>query len=316
MLGGGASIKPVGCSGLCHREPLIEIVQNGTPRTLRQRAARQTSAGSCGITSSRADSSESFARRSRRASRPAPRRQRVDPVAEQAVDATPYLGKQVRVVLENCGQIDPASLEEYEKRDGMRALEECLTRLSPQDVIDKVRASGLRGRGGAGFPTAVKWDIARRAPGTKKYVICNGDEGDPGAFMDRAVLEADPFRVIEGLVIAAYAIGADEGFVYVRREYPIAVRHMRAAIRTAEARGILGAQHLRKPVQLHAARSRRRRRVRVRRRDGAHPVDRGRARDAAAAASVSGAGGTVGKAHGHQQRRDAGVPALDRPPGP
>jgi NADH-quinone oxidoreductase subunit F len=122
----------------------------------------------------------------------------------------------------------------------MLALEECLKRLSPADVIEKVRAAGLRGRGGAGFPTAVKWDIARKTPAELKYVICNGDEGDPGAFMDRAVLEADPFRVIEGLLIAAYAIGASEGFVYVRREYPIAVRHIRAAIATAMERGFLG----------------------------------------------------------------------------
>ena len=114
------------------------------------------------------------------------------------------------------------------------------TRLTPDEVIDHVRRSGLRGRGGAGFPTAVKWDLTRRAAGSPKYVICNGDEGDPGAFMDRAVLESDPFRVIEGLAIAAYAVGASEGIVYVRSEYPIAVRHARAAIAAAEAHGLLG----------------------------------------------------------------------------
>lgn len=239
LLGGGAFVKPVGCSGLCHREPLVEIVQNGnralygnvTPGDVHKIVRRHVKPRGL-VRSVREGLSDAGAKL-------------VDdgawiPVAELAVDATSYLGKQVRVVLENCGHIDPASLEEYEKRDGMRALRECLTRLTPQEVIDKVRASGLRGRGGAGFPTGVKWDIGRRAPGDKKYVICNGDEGDPGAFMDRAVLEADPFRVIEGLAIAAYAIGADEGYVYVRREYPIAVRHVRAAIKSAEEHGILG----------------------------------------------------------------------------
>jgi NADH-quinone oxidoreductase subunit F len=150
------------------------------------------------------------------------------------------MGKQVRIVLENCGQIDPLSLDDYRARDGMRALEECLNRLSPEQVIESIRAAGLRGRGGAGFLTAIKWGIVHYAPGPTKYVICNGDEGDPGAFMDRAVLEADPFRVIEGLAIAAYATGGGEGFVYVRREYPIAVRHIRAAIAAAEANGYLG----------------------------------------------------------------------------
>jgi len=237
MLGGGALVKPVGCSGFCHREPLIEIVQNGSrvlygnvsPGDVRRIVRKHVKPH--GLVRSVRESVETA------------RARLFDDAAwipEEAVDATPYMGKQVRVVLENCGHIDPASLEEYQKSGGMRALEECLTRLSPQEIIEKVRTSGLRGRGGAGFPTAVKWDIGRRAQGSKKYVICNGDEGDPGAFMDRAVLESDPFRVIEGLVIAAYAIGADEGFVYVRREYPIAVRHIRAAIEKAEARGILG----------------------------------------------------------------------------
>ena len=244
LLGGGASVKAVGCSGFCHREPLVEIVQNGSrvlygnvspddvrgivrqhvkPRGL-VRGARE------GVERARARLLDDRAW-----------------IPAQPVDATPYMGKQVRVVLENCGHIDPSSLEEYEQRGGLRALEECLTRLSPEEVVDKVRTSRLRGRGGAGFPTAVKWDIGRRAAGAKKYVICNGDEGDPGAFMDRAVLESDPFRVIEGLVIAAYAIGADEGFVYVRHEYPIAVRHVRAAIQKAEARGMLGDRILGSP---------------------------------------------------------------------
>jgi len=238
-LGGGAAIKPVGCCGLCHSEPLIEVVDNGSstlygnvePEDVR-RIVRQHLQPRSPIQRVREEIQDVSARFFDRDSE--------DPNSVREVDATPYVEKQVRVVLENCGKIDPLSLEDYCRRKGTKALEECLKRLSPEEVIEKVRISGLRGRGGAGFPTGIKWDIARRAEGSPKYVICNGDEGDPGAFMDRAVLEADPFRVLEGLVIAAYAIGAEEGFVYVRREYPIAVRHIRAAIGQAEEKGLLG----------------------------------------------------------------------------
>ncbi len=233
-------MKAVGCSGLCHAEPLLEVVANGhrtlygnvTPADVEKNcpAAHQTARGveeqsAKGFQETRARVFDDEA---------------WVPATAREVDAGPYMKKQVRVVLENCGQIDPLSLDDYRAREGMQALEHCLKHLSPEEVIEKVRISGLRGRGGAGFPTARKWDIVRRAPGEVKYVICNGDEGDPGAFMDRAVMEADPFRVIEGLAIAAYAVGAAEGFVYVRREYPIAVRHMREAIRLAEENGLLG----------------------------------------------------------------------------
>jgi NADH-quinone oxidoreductase subunit F len=238
-LGGAAFVKRVGCSGLCHREPLIEVVENG-----RHTLYGNVNPGDVRSLVRRHVKPLGLVRRWREDIRDAHSRLRDDaawiPISERQVDATPYLSKQVRVALENCGVIDPLSLEEYRSRGGMVALEKCVKRLSASEVIEEVRASGLRGRGGAGFPTAVKWDLTRRAPGSRKYVICNADEGDPGAFMDRAVLEADPFRVIEGLVIAAYAVGASEGFVYVRREYPIAVRHVREAIRRAEDSGLLG----------------------------------------------------------------------------
>ena len=200
--------------------------------------------------------------------------------------ASGYTSKQVRIVLENCGEVDPLSLDDYRAREGFQALEACLSR-SPEQVIDDIRESGLRGRGGAGFPTAVKWDLARRAAGDTKYVIANGDEGDPGAFMDRAVLEADPFRVIEGLTIAAYAIGASEGFVYVRREYPVAVRHVRAAIESATAAGLLGERILGSGFSftLHVRGGGRR--VRVWRGDRADPVAGRAAGHAEAAAAVS-----------------------------
>ncbi|HEX6975664.1 MAG TPA: NADH-ubiquinone oxidoreductase-F iron-sulfur binding region domain-containing protein, partial [Vicinamibacterales bacterium] len=154
----------------------------------------------------------------------------------------PYLAKQRRIVLENCGEIDPLNIDEYIARDGYRALQKAVTELSPDGVVAAVMQSGLRGRGGAGFPTGQKWAITRKsaAANGSSYVICNGDEGDPGAFMDRLVLESDPHRVVEGLAIAAYSVGANEGCFYIRAEYPLAVKRIRAAIAEAEARGFLG----------------------------------------------------------------------------
>jgi len=144
-----------------------------------------------------------------------------------------------RIVLENCGRVDPSSLDDALAHGAYEALRACLERFTPEEVVEMISASGLRGRGGAGFPTGRKWSLARAQP-PPKYVICNGDEGDPGAFMDRLVLESDPHRVVEGLAIAAYAMGAEEGLFYIRAEYPQAVRRIRDAIRQAEERGLLG----------------------------------------------------------------------------
>ncbi len=152
----------------------------------------------------------------------------------------PFYREQMKIVLRNCGQIDPTRIDEYLARDGYSALTKVLSTMSPEEVIEAVLRSGLRGRGGAGFPTGAKWRFARNAPGDMKYVICNADEGDPGAFMDRAVLEGDPHTVLEGMLIAAYAIGAREGYVYVRAEYPIAVAHIHKAVADARAMGLLG----------------------------------------------------------------------------
>ena len=152
----------------------------------------------------------------------------------------PMMRRQLRIVLRNCGLIDPESLDEYLEHGGYAGLERALNQLTPEQVIDEVTVSGLRGRGGAGFPTGKKWALARQAKGSPKYVICNADEGDPGAFMDRSVLEGDPFRVLEGMTIAAYAIGASQGFIYVRAEYPLAVERLRKAIETAREYGLLG----------------------------------------------------------------------------
>jgi NADH-quinone oxidoreductase subunit F len=152
--------------------------------------------------------------------------------------------KEVRVVLRNCGQIDPESIEDYIAADGYRALAKVLGEMSPEQVVDEILSSGLRGRGGAGFPTGRKWQFARAAQGTPKYVICNADEGDPGAFMNRRVLEGDPHSVLEGMIVAAYAIGAPQGYIYCRAEYPIAVRTLNIAIRQAREYGLLGSDIL------------------------------------------------------------------------
>jgi len=148
--------------------------------------------------------------------------------------------KQKRIVLRNAGIIDPVSIDDYLARDGYKGLEKVLNEMSCEEVIGEIKKSGLRGRGGAGFPTGLKWQFARQSPGTKKYVICNADEGDPGAFMDRSILEGDPHSILEGMLIAAYAIGADEGYIYVRAEYPLAIKHLRIAIQDAEEKGCLG----------------------------------------------------------------------------
>ncbi len=148
--------------------------------------------------------------------------------------------KEIRVVLKNVGKIDPENIEDYIICDGYEALAQALTEMTPEEVIAELQVSGLRGRGGAGFPTWLKWSFARKADGDKKYLICNGDEGDPGAFMNRRVLEGDPHAVIEGMVIAAYAIGAQQGYFYVRAEYPIAIHTLRVAIQQARDYGLLG----------------------------------------------------------------------------
>jgi NADH:ubiquinone oxidoreductase subunit F (NADH-binding) len=127
------------------------------------------------------------------------------------------------VALANCGYLDPEKIEEYIALGGYEALGKALTEMTPQQLIDEIKASGLRGRGGGGFPTGLKWQFGHNAVGEQKYIICNGDEGDPGAFMDRSVLEGDPHRVLEGMMLAAYAIGASKGFFYIRAEYPLAI---------------------------------------------------------------------------------------------
>src|SRR5580765_409543 len=152
----------------------------------------------------------------------------------------PFFQRQKKIVLENSGIVDPERVEEYVGASGYGALINVLTEMAPSEVVQEVVKSGLRGRGGAGYPTGLKWSTVAKAAGQQKYVICNADEGDPGAFMDRSVLESDPHRVLEGMLIAAFAVGASEGYIYVRAEYPLAIKRLKTAIRQAERLGLLG----------------------------------------------------------------------------
>ena len=156
------------------------------------------------------------------------------------LDELTFYKKQKRIALKNCGVIDPENIDEYIAFDGYKALEKVLFEMTPETVIKEVLDSGLRGRGGAGFPTGKKWEFTRMAKGDQKYVVCNADEGDPGAFMDRSILEGDPHCVVEAMMIAGYAIGANKGYIYVRAEYPIAVHRFQTAINQAREYGILG----------------------------------------------------------------------------
>ena len=255
--GASAVLKRVGCVGMCHQTPLVELVPaGGGPSRL---FAKVRAEDAPGIVLSQFQPKGIVRRLGYRAGRlldrlltdevPDPTVDRAIHVGEGPVCA--FLGPQQHVATEYCGQIDPTDLDEYLRHDGFKALHYCLERLSPEDIIERARASGLRGRGGAGFPTGIKWAAVRAAEGTKKYVVCNGDEGDPGAFMDRMLLESFPYRIIEGMAIAAKAVGADEGLFYVRAEYPLAVKRVREALRLCDERGLLGDRVLNTDFRLH-----------------------------------------------------------------
>ena len=212
------SSHQVGCMGLCARDVLVEVHQ-GEAKTVYQyvkpdmvpRIVREHLAG--GV-----------------------------PVAEWLVDEAygAFYNKQVKVVLSDCGRIDPEEIDAYRAVGGYEAARDVLGNWHPEEVIEELKMSGLRGRGGAGFPTGLKWELARKSPGDIKYIICNADEGDPGAFMDRAVIEGNPHSVIEGMIIGAYAFGSHHGYVYIRAEYPLAVERLKRAIAQARERKFLG----------------------------------------------------------------------------
>lgn len=208
-----------GCIGMCFLEPIVDIYANGI---LLRRLVR-VSESDCG-TIAEAVKTENLSL--------------VDDLTVSDEDNA-FLTQQTRIALRNCGLIDPENIDAYIEADGYKALEKVLS-MPPEEVIEEIKISGLAGRGGAGFPTWFKWNAARQSAGDEKYLICNADEGDPGAFMDRAVIESDPHALLEGMLIAAYAIGAENAFVYVRAEYPLAIVRLQKAIKDAESRGYLG----------------------------------------------------------------------------
>ncbi|NUP89284.1 MAG: SLBB domain-containing protein [Candidatus Sumerlaeia bacterium] len=212
-LEGQVEVRPVGCMGLCSAGPLV---QEETSGVLYQHVRQEDAAEIL-------DSLDA------------------KPVERLRCDSgQPFFRRQQKIVLENSGVINPHRIEDYIAAGGYEALVQALTSMKPMEVVEEVIRSGLRGRGGGGYPTGLKWSTVAKAGGDKKYVVCNADEGDPGAFMDRAVLESDPHRVLEGMAIAGYATGADMGYVYIRAEYPLAIAHLRTAIRQAKKMDLLG----------------------------------------------------------------------------
>lgn len=217
------AVQRTGCLGACHREPLVEVINNGastlygpiTPERVALVFDHEFGTGERGLAPdwivSRRDDKADY----------------------------PFLGRQVKITTRLCGIIDPESLQDYIRHDGYAALRAAL-KMPPEQVINAVKQSKLRGRGGAGFPTGLKWEIMHKQPMFPKYIICNADEGDPGAFMDRTMLEGDPHRLLEGMLIAAYAMGATKGYIYIRAEYPLAVKMLHKAILQAREFGVTG----------------------------------------------------------------------------
>ena len=219
-------------------------------------------------------------------------------------DEVPFFRGQKKIVMRNCGFIDPDDLEEYIGIGGYQALYKVLIEGHPEEVIEQIKASKLRGRGGAGYPDRKQVGVPGQDQGGQKYIICNADEGDPGAYMNRNEIESDPHSLIEGMIIGAYVMGATEGIVYVRAEYPLAVHRLERAIEQAREYGMLGENILGRGFQFDISTGGRRGSLRLRRRDGADCVARRHGGTAAAASAVSGAEGVVGQANQHQQRRD------------
>ena len=225
-MGDEVKVLQTGCFGFCEKGPIVKILPDNTfytqvkPEDAAEIVAEHIVKG-----------------------RKVERLLYVDPEAEKHVSDAKHMGfykKQLRIALRNCGFIDPENIDEYIGRDGYQALAKCVTEMTPEQVIDEVKKSGLRGRGGAGFPTGMKWGFARGYQADQKYVVCNADEGDPGAFMDRSILEGDPNSIIEAMAICGYAIGASQGRVYIRAEYPLAIQRLETAIAQAREYGLLG----------------------------------------------------------------------------
>jgi len=238
-------VKQVGCVGMCHRVPLLEVIsankkpvlydkvkpedvkkiilKHYKPNSFKKRISNATISFLENLLNN--DQKNGFTHHS-------------SDIRDLQIET--FLGRQVHIATEYSGQIDPLDLDEYRTKGGFKSLEKCFKDYSPAEIINSIIESGLRGRGGGGFPTGLKWQIASHIEDDKKYIICNGDEGDPGAFMDRMILESYPFRVLEGMIIAAYAVGSHNGYLYIRAEYPLAVERIKKAISLCEKAGLLG----------------------------------------------------------------------------
>jgi NADH:ubiquinone oxidoreductase subunit F (NADH-binding)/(2Fe-2S) ferredoxin len=238
-------LSPSGCLGFCRMEPLVTVLKPGRPKMVYSNiSAEKVDEFLTSVLNGdesphvlcRIDEEELIVEgKSKKLSLNGSKAASITPYNE-----VPFFRKQKRIVLRNCGFIDSNDIEEYIGRSGYSSLLKALTSMKPEDVIDQVKLAGLRGRGGGGFPTGLKWELCRKVESDTKYIVCNADEGDPGAYMDRSVLEGDPHSVLEGMLIGAYAIGAAEGFVYVRAEYPLAIENLRTAIDQAKQYGLLG----------------------------------------------------------------------------
>ncbi len=216
-LAGKVCVKGVGCLGLCARGPLVALDSKGKDETIYSEVTVESAASIVQAIAGKAKGTPNTC----------------------PIDI-PFFTRQHRIVTENSGKIDPESLEDYIAADGYSGLIKAVTEMTPTEVLGEVNTSGLRGRGGAGFPTGLKWSLMSKTQADQKYVVCNADEGDPGAFMDRAILESDPHRVIEGMMLAGYAMDANHGYIYVRAEYPLAIDRVRIAIKQAYSASILG----------------------------------------------------------------------------
>ena len=241
----GVSINKTGCIGFCELEPLVEIFEKGKPRLIYRNITEDK------ILDMIQDYKEgNFNKKWILGQMQDPRSFLEDGIQNPMADVTsladvpiledvPFFNKQVKIAMRNCGYIDPDSIEEYIARRGYQAFIQALKDMAPKEIIQAVKDSGLRGRGGGGFPTGIKWDTCAKHNG-ERYIICNADEGDPGAYMDRSILEGDPHSVLEGMLIAARAIGSSQGFFYVRNEYPLAVKRLVTAVKSAKKYGLLG----------------------------------------------------------------------------
>lgn len=221
-------VKNVGCIGMCYREPMIDIVTEDIIYTYGDLDAKKVK-----------KIVKEHIKDGKVVEEYLVKKDTFNSSTRKTWDIDDYFSKQVKIILENSGYIDPENIEEYIEKDGYVALKKALN-MRPEEILDIISKSGLRGRGGAGFPTGLKWKFTREAKGEPKYIVCNADEGDPGAFMNRNVLEGDPHRVIEGMIIGAYVIGAHKGFIYCRAEYPLAVKRLNIAIEQAKEKGFLG----------------------------------------------------------------------------